>query len=81
MWGEILGTEFGTRASVVRNDMFGRLDIYATFDDINEDNVKEELNSALIYHVKNMLQEEFLYWYTRNVQPILFRKKEELLIK
>ena len=76
MWGEILGTEFGTRASIVRNDMFGRLDIYATFDDINEDNVKEELNSALIYHVKNMLQEEFLYWYTRNVQPILFRKKE-----
>ena len=76
MRGEILDTEFGTRASIVRNDMFGRLDIYATFDDINEDNVKEELNSALIYHVKNMLQEEFLYWYTRNVQPILFRKKE-----
>ena len=56
--------------------MFGRLDIYASFDDITEDNVKEELNSALIYHVRNMLQEEFLYWYRRNVMPILNRRKE-----
>lgn len=61
---------------VVRNDMYGRLDIYSTFDEITEDNVKEELNSALTYHVKNMLQEEFLYWYTRGVQPILNRTKE-----
>lgn len=64
--------------------MFGRLDIYATFDDITEDNVKEELNSALIYHIKNMLQEEFLYWYRRGVQPILNRTKstrEDILNK
>ena len=61
---------------VVRNDMFGRLDIYASFDEINRDNVISELNSALVYHVMNMLQEEFLYWYTRGVQPILNRKKE-----
>jgi len=64
------------KSPVIRNDMFGRLDIYASFDDITEDNVKEELNSALIYHVRNMLQEEFLYWYRRNVMPILNRKKE-----
>ena len=62
-------------AKVVRNDMFGRLDIYATYDDITEDNLISELNSALVYHVQNMLQEEFLYWYTRGVQPILNRKK------
>lgn len=61
---------------VVSNDMFGRLDIYSTFDEITEDNIVEELNSALIYHVQNMLQEEFLYWYTRGVQPILNRTKE-----
>ena len=56
--------------------MFGRLDIYASFDDINADNVKDELNSALVYHIQNMLQEEFLYWYTRGVQPILNRTKD-----
>ena len=64
------------RSSVVSNDMFGRLDIYASYDDINEDNLIAEVNSALVYHVENMLQEEFLYWYRRGVQPILKRTKE-----
>ena len=61
---------------VIRNDMFGRLDIYASYDDINEENLIAEVNEALVYHVRNMLEEEFLYWYTRGVQPILNRKKE-----
>ena len=61
---------------VIRNDMFGRLDIYASYDEITSDNVKEELNSALVYHVQNMLQEDFLYWYTRGIQPILNRTKD-----
>lgn len=65
-----------TKSPVVRNDMFGRLDIYASYDDINGDNLLAELNSALVYHVGNMLQEEFLYWYTRGVQPILGRTKD-----
>ena len=56
--------------------MFGRLDIYSTYDDIDGDRLVAELNSALVYHIKNMLQEEFLYWYTRGVQPILDRHKE-----
>lgn len=60
---------------VIRNDMYGRLDIYASYDEITEDNIVAELNSALIYHIQNMLQEEFLYWYTRGVQPILNREK------
>ena len=67
--------DFG-KSPVVRNDLWGRLDIYSTFDDITEDNLVPEVNSALIYHVKNLLQEEFLYWYTRGVQPILGRTKE-----
>lgn len=61
---------------VIRNDLFGRLDIYATEENITKDNVVSELNSALVYHVRNMLEEEFLYWYRRGVQPILSRKKE-----
>ena len=64
------------KAPVVRNDMFGRLDIYSTFEDITEVEIVDELNSALVYHVNNMLQEEFLYWYTRGVQPILNRTKD-----
>ena len=71
-----LVTDIGpTRNHVIRNDMYGRLDIYASFDEITKDNVIEELNSALVYHVRNLLQEDFLYWYTRGVQPILGRTK------
>ena len=62
-------------APIIRNDMYGRLDIYSTYDEITEDGLVDELNSALVYHVQNMLQEEFLYWYTRGVQPILNRTK------
>ena len=61
---------------VIANDLFGRLDIYASSDEITADNVVSELNTALPYHVQNLLQEDFLYWYRRNVQPILQRTKE-----
>lgn len=65
-----------SRSPVVRNDMFGRLDIYSTYDELDADNIVDEVNSALVYHIQNMLQEEFLYWYRRGVQPILHRTKE-----
>ena len=61
---------------VISNDLFGRLDIYASSDNITRENVVSELNTALPYHVQNLLQEDFLYWYRRNVQPILRRTKE-----
>ena len=61
---------------VISNDLFGRLDIYASSDEITPENVVSELNTALPYHVQNLLQEDFLYWYRRNVQPILHRTKE-----
>ena len=64
------------KSPVVRTDMFGRLDIYASFDEIDENNLVDELNSALVFHIKNMLQEDFLYWYARGVQPILNRHKD-----
>ena len=62
--------------SVIKNDLFGRLDIYATYDEITEANIIDEVNSALVYHIQNLLQEDFLYWYRRNVQPILARHKD-----
>lgn len=61
---------------VISNDMFGRLDIYATSDEITAENVLYELNTALAFHIRNLLQEDYLYWYRRNVQPILNRQKE-----
>ena len=64
------------KSPVITNDMFGRLDIYASFDEITPENIITELNSALVYHVQNLLQENYLYWYRRNVQPILSRHKE-----
>ena len=69
-------TTENTNGSVIRNDLFGRLDIYATTDYITAENVISEVNSALTYHVMNLLQEDFLYWYRRNVQPILGRHKD-----
>lgn len=75
-WGECVEVVANENSSVITNTMFGRLDIYASFDEITPENVVEELNSALVYHVQNLLQENFLYWYRRNVQPILNRRKE-----
>ena len=48
--------------AVISNDLFGRLDIYASSDEITAENVVSELNTALPYHVQNLLQEDFLYW-------------------
>ena len=57
-------------------DLFGRLDIYTTADTITEDNVVEEVTTALQYHFTNVLAEEYLYWYRRGWQPVLQRTKE-----
>lgn len=72
----ITTTEEPTNGSVIRNDLYGRMDIYATFDEITPENVVTEVNSAIKYHIANVMQEDFLYWYRRNVQPILFRHKD-----
>ena len=59
----------------VSNTLFGRRKIF-TSNIITEENVVEEVNRALEWHVINMREEEYLYWYRRGVQPILCRKKE-----
>ena len=56
--------------------LFGRRDIYAGVDEITEDNVISEVNSALVYHLQNVAEEDYLYWYRRGLQPILKRTKE-----
>lgn len=76
LWGLYMPDDINNiPRSVIKNDLFGRLDIYATNDNITADNVVSEVNSALTYHLMNLVQEDFLYWYRRNVQPILKREK------
>ena len=57
-------------------DLFGRLDIYTTADEITEENVVSEVTTALQYHFTNVLAEEYLYWYRRGYQPVLQRTKQ-----
>lgn len=54
---------------------FGRRRIYCTTDDIRADNVIEILNTLLPMHTLNSMEEEYLYWYRRGVQPVLNRQK------
>lgn len=64
---EIITSEMG---------LYGRRRIYTNTDVITADNVVAEVNNALISHMKNLKEEEYLYWYRRGIQPILNRKKE-----
>ena len=56
--------------------LFGRRDIFSGVDEITRDNIIDEVNSALVYHMQNVLEEDYLYWYRRGLQPILSRTKE-----
>ena len=56
--------------------LFGRRKIFTSVADIDETNVIYEVNRALEYHITNMAEEDYLYWYRRGVQPILNRVKE-----
>lgn len=60
----------------VNLSLFGRRTIYASFDDINADNLINVLNESLSLHMRNLLEEDLLYWYRRGVQKILGREKE-----
>ena len=54
----------------------GRRDIYAATEEINRNNVIDEVDNAIAYHLRNLTEEEYLYWYRRGFQPVLHRTKE-----
>ena len=56
--------------------MFGRRDIYSTYDDITRDNVVAAVNNAMSYHMLNFEEEDYLYWRRRGMSPALVRHKE-----
>ena len=54
----------------------GRRKIFVSTDEITESNIVNVLNEVLSMHIYNLEQEEYLYWYRRGVQPILWRTRE-----
>ena len=56
--------------------LLGRRKIFTSVSEITPDNVMDVLNSALTEHFRNLSEEEYLYWYRRGMQPILYRHKE-----
>ena len=54
----------------------GRRDIYTAVTELTADNVIEEVNNAIAYHLENLAEEEYLYWYRRGYQPVLNRTKD-----
>ena len=57
-------------------ELNGRRKIYTAEDVITEANILSVINNALIYHIQNFYEEDYLYWYRRGIQPILNRTKE-----
>lgn len=57
-------------------EFFGRRQIFSSTEDITRDNIVPLLNEMLAVHCLNMLEEEYLYYYRRGIQPILNRKKD-----
>ena len=54
----------------------GRQKIYSSIDEITSDNVLKYVQEALIIHLFNQYEEDYLYWYRKGLQPILNRQKE-----
>ena len=61
--------------SIDNDGFYGREEIYTSEEVITADNVLSVVNEALALHVRNLAQEERLFWYERGIQPILVRRK------
>ena len=73
---EVMNTTNGAMDTI---PLFGRRTIYTgleTLDGLSDEEIVNELNTALDYHNQNLLEEDYLYWYRRGLQPILYRTKE-----
>lgn len=58
------------------NAYFGRRKIFVTDEYITRDNIIPLMNLLLSVHAQNMMEEDYLYWYRRGLQPILNRQKQ-----
>ena len=57
-------------------ELYGRRKIYTSVEEITEQNVVSVLTDAMSYHLQNISEENYLYWYRRGNQPILQRTRE-----
>ena len=55
--------------------LHGRQQIFITNDNITEENIITVLSYVVQAHFRNITEEDYLYWYRRGMQPILFKKK------
>lgn len=60
----------------IENSLFGRRDIYALSDTVTAENVVDVVNNAMSFHVRNFLEEDYLYWRRRGLSPIITRHKQ-----
>ena len=75
----VLGDRMANEArseNIFEGLLCGRRDIYTSADTLTEDNIIDEVNSALVFHLANVTEENYLYWYRRGLQPVLNRTKE-----
>ena len=56
--------------------LYGRHMIKSDETEVNSGNVVDILNKALIFHQRNRIDINYLWWYYRGIQPILSRTKE-----
>ena len=62
--------------SAITQNNYGRTIIYTNQNRIDENNIVQELNNALVYHTQNATEIDYLDRYYRGDQPILYRKKD-----
>lgn len=62
--------------SAITQNNYGRTIIYTNQNRIDESNIAQELDKALVFHTQNATEIEYLDRYYRGDQPILYRKKE-----
>lgn len=56
-------------------ELHGRRKIHTSVESITAENVVSVVNTALEEHVLNVIEEDYLYWYRRGVQPVLGKTK------
>lgn len=66
----------GRDATLATPVLDGRQQIFTDVETITQDNVVEVVNDALMVHMGNRAEEEFLHNYLRGNQPILDRTKD-----
>lgn len=68
-------SETSAYSGVVSGGFMGRRKIFSAIEDITKDNLIAILNEILPIQNQNLLEEDYLYWYRRGVQPIINRAK------